>query len=120
MLPRLLHRHQLAIPAPFHAPSLHLQLGLIVEGIEGPGQGLRLVLADEGLGGGVVDVEDGGRLGGQKSTSLMERPSRITFRRKRNFVFMGTFTYLDRPLPLRLRKCITTFKILSAKHAVWV
>lgn len=62
MLPRLLHPHQLAISAPFHPPSLHLQLSLVREGTETPGEGLRLVLADERLGGGVVDVEDGGRL----------------------------------------------------------
>lgn len=113
MLPRLLHSYQLAISTPFHPPSLHLEFGLIGEGAETPWEGLRLVLADERLSGGVVDVKDGGRLDEGRGTSLMERPSRTTFRRKRNFVFMGTFTYLDRPLPLRLRKCIITLKLLS-------
>ena len=74
----------------------------VVDDVEVERGVLRLELAHECLGGGVVDGEDGGGLGVKERTSRMEKPSLTTLRRKASLVLIGILAYLLRtPTALR-------------------
>lgn len=55
-----------------------------------------LVLPNESLGSWVVDVEEGRWLNKWPLTSLIDKPSIITFLRNLTLVLIGIFTYLQR------------------------